>query len=539
MVSLARTPSLLSLSAEKESELKPLDSPSAEIVTIPQLAATLSSNVPPGDSAVPVSDDIFSSRCPIPLRYKLCALCTILFSSTGVIFCEKTLSPLKSTLKKQLHINNAQYGAISSASNLVNTILPILGGIGMDYWGATYAAILSSVFIFVGALVSACAGNTNHYGMLVGGRILMGFGSTVIESARNKLYAHWFQGSYLAFIFALDIAWGRVVVVISESSSVPMSEINGWWGWALWIPAITTALDLALCCLYWLYERSVPREYRPTLGQDDKGREGWSKKRFSWATVLQLPMFFWIVCLTQVPQSAIIGVYSSNLADIQTRTRGTSTLAAGYNSSVQSIIPIVMTPLVGMFFDKVGWRMVFVSLSAILHILTFSLMGFTTINALCPIIISSFGFTSDVITLVASIPVLVGDDALLGTAFGVWKAFLNTNSIVLDVVAGAVQDGTPDQSYSRVLYILIGIAALQVLWGPIYDYLDGKWLGHSLRFPEQKRVQLRFQVRSGELEQLSYPGWTVRPKVTWGTLAFLAGYIVVAWVLYIVYSLGK
>lgn len=58
-------------------------------------------------------------------------------------------------------------------------------------------------------------------------------------------------------------------------------------------------------------------------------------------------------------QNSSIGVYSSNLADIQTYTRGTSTLAAGYNTSLQGIIPIVLTPVTGWFFDHYGWRMPF------------------------------------------------------------------------------------------------------------------------------------------------------------------------------------
>lgn len=55
----------------------------------------------------------------------------------------------------------------------------------------------------------------------------------------------------------------------------------------------------------------------------------------------------------------MVGVYSSNLADIQTQTRGTSALAAGYNSSLQSVVPIVMIPLVGAFIDRYGMRMFF------------------------------------------------------------------------------------------------------------------------------------------------------------------------------------
>jgi len=73
----------------------------------------------------------------IPLRYRLLAFSMIIFFATGSSFAENTLSPLKSTVRKELKVTNAQYGAIASASSLVNTILPIIGGIGMDHWGAT------------------------------------------------------------------------------------------------------------------------------------------------------------------------------------------------------------------------------------------------------------------------------------------------------------------------------------------------------------------------------------------------------------------
>lgn len=110
---------------------------------------------------------------------------------------------------------------------------------------------------------------------------------------------------------------------------------------------------------------------------------------------------------------------------MQTKTRGTSTLAAGYNSSLQGVVPIILTPLAGLFFDKFGWRMVFVSWTAILYVIVFVLLGFTRVHPLAPILISSFALVTNALAFIASIPVLVGDDALLGTAFGIWKAFVS------------------------------------------------------------------------------------------------------------------
>ncbi|WVR07938.1 hypothetical protein IAU60_004981 [Kwoniella sp. DSM 27419] len=471
----------------------------------------------------------------IPWRYKALAFSMIIFFSTGSSFLDGVASPLKSTFRKELKITNAQYGAVASASNLVNTILPIIGGIGMDYWGATYAAIISSAFILVGAIVTSASANVNQYGLLVGGRILMGFGSTIIEGTQNKLYAHWFKGSHLAFVFALDIAWNRITSLYSKASAVPMSEINGWWGWAQWIPTIACGFNMLLVLGYWWFERAVPVKYRPALGKDARVIEGWSKRKFKWGTLLRLPKFFWILCGTQLFQNSAVSVYTSNLADIQTYTRGTSKLAAGYNSSLQSIIPIVLTPVTGWFFDRFGWRMFFVSWTGLLYVLVFSLIGFTQVHPLCPILISSFALTTNALTFICSICVLVGDDALLGTAFGVWKAFQNGNTSVLEVAAGAIQDRTANNSYDNVLYLLIAIKSVEVCLGPIYDYLDGRWLGHSLRLPEVKRLALR---RKAIEEGIDYPGWRISRKTSLIVGAELCALIVTAWVVYIVYSLG-
>jgi hypothetical protein len=143
-----------------------------------------------------------------------------------------------------------------------------------------------------------------------------------------------------------------------------------------------------------------------------------------------------------------------------------------------------------------------VSWTGLLYIIVFVLIGLTTVHPLAPILISSFALSSNAITFLCAIPVLVGNDALLGTAFGVWKSFQNTNSTIMDVAAGAIvsdwplpglpltsqQDKSPTGSYNGVIYFLIAIKSVEVCLGPIYDYLDGKWLGHSLRMNELKLV---------------------------------------------------
>lgn len=79
-----------------------------------------------------------------------------------------------------------------------------------------------------------------------------------------------------------------------------------------------------------------------------------------------------------------------------------------------------------------------VSFTGALYVVVFALIGLTTVHPLGPILLSSFALSTNAITFIASIPVLVGNDALLGTAFGVWKAFVGDLSLQH---CGAISDG--------------------------------------------------------------------------------------------------
>ena len=67
-------------------------------------------------------------------------------------------------------------------------------------------------------------------------------------------------------MYGIDIAWNRVMTVVARAAAVPMSQVNGWWGWALWIPAVIQGACMLLVFGYWTFERSIPKEFRPVAG---------------------------------------------------------------------------------------------------------------------------------------------------------------------------------------------------------------------------------------------------------------------------------
>jgi hypothetical protein len=55
----------------------------------------------------------------------------------------------------------------------------------------------------------------------------------------------------------------------------------------------------------------------------------------------------------------------------------------------------------------------------------FALIGLTTVHPLGPIILSSFALSFNVIPFLASIPLMINDPTMMGTAYGVWTSFVS------------------------------------------------------------------------------------------------------------------
>ncbi|KPM41707.1 hypothetical protein AK830_g4865 [Neonectria ditissima] len=488
-----------------------------------------------------------------PLTWKLTALACGVALSWGSSFSENTLGPLKSTLKKELEISNTKYGAISSATSLVNTILPILGGYGLDYYGVEWGSMACSIAVLIGAVVSAAGSNNDSFGLVMGGRVIMGFGSTVIETCISKILAHWFQHRGLGLVYGLDLVIGKLIVLIAKATAVPMRDATAFWGWALWIPAIVCFANLLQNIFYFWWARSRPEWTQMPTGQrlaKEASRRAaiqaeeaevvaiesmprrWYSALPDWSVLARVPRFFWLVVCTQILQAGVVGAFNGLSADIITLTRGSTAGLAGYTSAVQQVIPVVCAPLIGTFFDFFGHRMIFVSITSATWILVYCLIGFSHTNALGAMVIASVASTMNALPFLASIPLMVPSQVELGLVFGIWKVFNNSGSVVVDMIAGRLQDITPGGTYDHVIAFFLACKGLEFCLGLFYGVLDRKYLGGILSMGEKKRMSLE---QEGELGDPV--GRKPAKTFTVVGLTLMSCLIVIAWVLFIRYSL--
>ena len=247
--------------------------------------------------------------------------------------------------------------------------------------------------------------------MINGGEILMGIGNVTIHMCQLKIYAHWFRGStvdgpgLLGLVTGFDVAIGRVFGLMGALIPAPLMEATGKWYWGLWLGFIFSIFAWALCLVYVLHERTLPASRK--IAQSMLHRRCMSPWQHVtaflgqfWDHVVQVPAAFWILILLQLLQTGAVATYESNTVDMMVVTRGEDNVAslksAAYKYSMHYAIPIVLTPIVGLGFDKLGYRSAAISVCACFYIVAMSLMGFSQVHPVVPMLFDAcLLYTSD------------------------------------------------------------------------------------------------------------------------------------------------
>lgn len=494
-----------------------------------------------------------TSAVGAPWRYKVPVLLCILFVTLGATYTTDILPPLKSCIMQNtssngVQTNRARYGVITASSTLVNTILPLIAGIVIDYYGVSLVVIFCTVVVFVGAVLTAVGTERGSFGIILGGQIIAGIGSNSINTCQNKIYAHWFRGTaaggpgLIGFVAGIDIAMNRIFALMASQSAVPLYHASGKWYMAFWVSVIFSGFSVLLSIIYVILEARLPREMQLPAGRHINPVKGTAARRLGahmlrvLSAIVNLPASFWVLVLLQTLQSGVVASYKSNLADVVRVTRNTSMFRAGWTSGMDYIIPIVLTPAFGLLFDYTGRRSYYVSYTAAVYIVAFALLAFTRVHELAPILLGSLAYTTNSIPFMASLPLLVPSQRLIGTAYGVWRTFNAAGETIMDVASGAIQDISWNRGshlYDNMFYVLIAIKGADFFFGFTYHILDRRYFGSAMTMSEKQRVK----VEAIETDADRTQGMRV-PRRFWTILGCTVAIamIITAYVLYIYYS---
>lgn len=321
--------------------------------------------------------------------------------------------------------------------------------------------------------------------------------------------------------------------IVTGITAIPIRDSTGWYGWTFWVTVLFCVFSVLVSFAYIAWQRwIVPKSMHlvPLRSIASSQNDGIARFRFTFSSLTNLPWAFWMLPVTQVLQSGAAGGFSTSSADL-IRMKGYTEAVAAYLASADDILPILLSPILGYVIDRWGHRFHYVALAPIFWIICCSLLGFTNVHPLIALVFSSLAGVINAMPLQICIPLLLRDQSKIGTAFGVWRAFNNAGSTIMDIAFGLLQDDSENMGYDKVLKLTIGIKAWAFVLGITYILIDYKKLGKGMTMTRKQRERRESEIVDEMLDPLTRRN--TNRAVTIAALASLLAIIITAWVLFI------
>ncbi|KAJ1961932.1 hypothetical protein IWQ62_003692 [Dispira parvispora] len=331
-------------------------------------------------------------------------------------------------------ISNTQYGVVQSAVSLVNTVLPVLGGLFIDSFGTSRGSILATTAILLGTVVVAISTHHRSFATMVAGRLLYGLGSGTIVTVQETILSHWFHGKGLALTIALQIATARLASFLSMGTTIPIANATGFYGYAFWASAFVCLCSWAINLGYVLLMKRINEHLSSTALA--KLRQ---KNNFRLHHVLLFPALYWLI----VTLSFVIGSgwttflhISSELVKLRFSL---DDLTAAHSASVSQLLPVFLVPFLGVLVDRRGHRITGILVAAVTFTFAILLLGFTKLTPILGMFIFSISLSVGPIAAVSSVP-LVLPLSTVGSGLGIYKSAQNIGNTIVDIIIGQLQD---------------------------------------------------------------------------------------------------
>lgn len=281
------------------------------------------------------------------------ALLLVSLALFGNYYAYDALNPVVDLLREQRGFSYGQIGALSTAYNVAALLVLLAGGYAIDRWG-TKRAIPAFAAVCVAA-AALTAWGPDHAVMLAG-RFLLGVGSEPLIVAATTVLAKWFSGRELGFAFGLNLSLARLGSAAADWSPSFAGPLFVDWQGPLWLATGVAAAALVAALLYWRLECRAGDGFAAA-----PGAEGALRLRDLYAFDAR----YWHAVALCVAFYATIFPFRSFAIDYFQQAHGLARGTAGMLSSLLPVSAIVLTPLFGLWADRVGHRGRFMAVGAL------------------------------------------------------------------------------------------------------------------------------------------------------------------------------
>ncbi|MDR3260689.1 MAG: MFS transporter [Tannerella sp.] len=419
-------------------------------------------------------------------------------------FITDVMAPLQPMLEENFGWDGAEYGLFTGSYGWFNVMLfmLIIGGIILDKKGMRFTGILSCVLMLIGCAVKYYAVSPFFalegvfFGMKAQvltaclGFATFGVGVEIAGVTVTKVIARWFKGKEIALAMGLQVATARIGTALALSLSVRVAKYFG----EISMPVL---LGLLLLCIGWiafLVFCVMDRKLDASIGKTDTESE--DAFRISDIFLIIRNRGFWLIAVLCVLFYSAVFPFLKFATSLMINKYGVGEDLAG---SIPSLLPfgtIILTPLFGNLYDKVGKGAGIMIFGSVLLVVVHTLFALPVLNvwwfAAIVMIVLGIAFSLVPSAIWPSVPKIIPQNQL-GTAYATIFWVQNIGLSGVPMLIGWVlktycQTGNPDKPYDYTLPMIIftGFGILAVFVACLLKREDRK-KGYGLENPNRKR----------------------------------------------------
>ncbi|KAI8338603.1 major facilitator superfamily domain-containing protein [Chlamydoabsidia padenii] len=443
------------------------------------------------------------------------------WNQAGSHFAAHTLGAMKNTIKEEFGISNSQYGVLQSSVAIVNTILPVFGGIFIDAFGTVPGSVCATVLITSGNVLVALSTHSANWNMMILGRVLYGIGSGSVVIVQETILSQWFRGKSLAGVVALMLTVSRLASFLAQATVMPIANWSGWYGYGFWFSAMLCFLSLVINLFYIILLKKVSPV--SNVDQCKNVQTIKQKKTFYWVKLLYLPHAYWLIVTMEFLLGGGWGCFLHINSEFVKYRFGYNNTHAAAIASVAQFLPIFLMPLLGVVVDRYGKRIALMMGSGITFTFAVYLLNYTFIHPLVGMLLFSVSLALGPVGMVSAVPVLL-PLSFVGTGLGLVKCATNIGGSLFDMGTGWLQDQDVNKGYTGVMICFLVIGGLSTLTAGILWCLDCRLYHHLLN---QSAASARRQYAI----QDAMANRPLKMNYLYGAILF--GFMITSWCLFI------
>lgn len=375
------------------------------------------------------------------------------------------LEPLLTAAKEDgglgLGWTSDEYGFFSGSYGFFNVFLGLLfiGGIILDKFGIRFTGLMSTILMFGGALIKWWAVSNTFTGELFGyqmqviwaclGFALYGVGAEIAGITVSKVIVKWFTGHELALAMGAQVALARFGTAAALSFALPFAKNLG---------AVSASIGLgaAMLCIgmlsFIVYNIMDKKEDAAVAASATEPEEGF---KFSDLKLLFCNKGFWYITLLCLMFYAGVFPFLKFATKLMVIKYGVAEDIAGTIPSMLPYGTIVLTPLFGYVYDKVGKGATLMIIGSVLLTVVHAVFALPEVNTVAVAIVMmvllgiAFGLVPS--AMWPSVPKIIPMQ-LLGTAYAMIFYIQNIGLSMVPIWIGKINQANTDEATGLIDY---------------------------------------------------------------------------------------